>query len=552
MVIAVALAVTGCKKDDHAGGRAALPAELARPRPAGAPAALPSPALLAHVPADTPYVMASLVPVPAALWGKIKAAVGDRLGVALRAAVAGGSDDTAGAVMTAVMAELEGKGDAAGLASLGLTATPNYVIYGLGLAPMVVRVDIADENVLLATLERVARRAQLTLPAPAELAGRRYWRLEPGDDASLIISIAARQLVIAMGPTTAVDSQLALILGSQLPPASLGTSRGLQAAYGAHGFGPHFLGYLDVRRMLEEAIALVGAPSSGCRSETAALAGRLPRVVMGYELGASRMTGGAVLELAPDVRAKVAGLRRAVPGLEPVMANTPLLAIGVGLDLERGRLLARDAAEAVATLGGACDLRELTSVTDDLIRGLAQPLPPVVAGIAGGAVAIYDLVLGDALMPKQVDALGLLAADKPAALLEMLAQGLPISVPADGKLHPIAVPGVQLPGELVGGIGAKALVLAMGARARTVATTALTAPAGGTAPLLAMAYDYGRVLALQAAFGRLVGRLGGEDTTASDAEASLNEGLAALYGRASFAADVTDKGVVMWGTIELK
>jgi len=123
---------------------------------------------------------------------------------------------------------------------------------------------------------------------------------------------------------------------------------------------------------------------------------------------------------------------------------------------------------------------------------------------------------------------------------------------ADGALHPIAVPGIQLPAELVGGIGARALVLAIGARARTVATTALASPAGGTAPLVAMAYDYGKVLALQAAFGRLAGRLGGGDTTASDAEASLNEGLAGLYGRASFAADVTDKGVVMWGTIELK
>ena len=243
-----------------------MPPLRARPRPAGDPAALPSPALLAHVPADTPYVMASLVPVPTALWGKIKTAVGDRLGVAMRAAIAGDTDDTASAVMSAVMAELDGKWDAAGLASLGLTATPNYVVYGLGLAPVVIRVDIADEGALLAALERVASRAQLTLPPPAELAGRRYWRLEPGGDASLVISLAAKQLVIAMGPTTAVDSQLALILGSQLPKASLGTSRGLQAAYSTHGFGPHFVGYLDVRRMLEEAIALVGAPSSGCRS----------------------------------------------------------------------------------------------------------------------------------------------------------------------------------------------------------------------------------------------------------------------------------------------
>jgi hypothetical protein len=197
LCLSLVLATSACKKDGVSSDQP-LPSEL-KPKPADVDTSkLKAPALFASIPSDTPYVAAAFEAVPLDYYAKMKTALGPTFANAFaqfHAIEADGKPD----VLTAVMTELDGKWNAAGLESLGFSATPRFAVYGLGLAPAVLRLEVKDDKAVLATIERVATKAGQALPAMATRDGRSFWRI-PQRQVDIVVALADNQLIVAVGP----------------------------------------------------------------------------------------------------------------------------------------------------------------------------------------------------------------------------------------------------------------------------------------------------------------------------------------------------------------
>jgi hypothetical protein len=210
------LACAGCKKEGGGGAVAGLPPQM-QPHPAkGDPGKLVMPAVLAHVPADTPYLMAGLDSMPPEVFARFKQAMAPLLGM-VSAGWQGQRERSK--LFDAIMSELDGKWSEAGIESLGFSAQPRFVVYGLGLQPVVARMAVKDDKAVQATIARIAAKAGEALPAMAAKDGRNYWRHDDADKgASFVIALADNQVVFAAGKTADVDAKLGLILGIDKPP----------------------------------------------------------------------------------------------------------------------------------------------------------------------------------------------------------------------------------------------------------------------------------------------------------------------------------------------
>jgi hypothetical protein len=146
----------------------------------------------------------------------------------------------------------------------------------------------------------------------------------------------------------------------------------------------------------------------------------------------------------------------------------------------------------------------------------------------------------------------MLTGKSPRALYDLAVAQEPnfgkLGVEPDGKLHALDGKALGLPLELFAGIGEHAIVVATGDRA--LGEKALGYTAGAKSPLLAMSMDYGRFLELTSQLEQLTSG-GYADPTAS-MTADFNRGIAALYGRTVFTVDASDRGLRMWGSMELK
>ena len=545
-LVVAAVLLAGCGKDKL---DERLPGDL-RPKPATVDlAAVKAPPLFAHVPAETPYLVGSFEPVSLEYYAKLRAAIAPvarRVMAQLRESA---EDPRFDRLVAALLSELDGKWTARGLETLGISATPRFAMYGLGVLPVVARIEIKDHDVLRATLERVARKAQIELPPLETHAGITFWRIAQGD-AQIIVSLADRHLVVAVGRPADIDGKLALILGSEKPAQSMASGKPLLEVMTRHGFGPQLVGFVETRRLLAAAIARAGRqPSADCTSQLDRLAGRVPRLVIGYtEISSKRASGGAVLELAPDLVREVAGMKREVPGLAAAMADKPVLAVGGGLDLVAAQDLVRAGAGAVRSVGVACELDDLARDVEQLRLQLGKPMPGVIREITGGVVAIQTIEFRKSSpMPSRLEAYAMASVRSGKAAFAAAKEELPLleelGLKADGELRPIG-DFLPIPFELSGGIGERAMVFATGTPGRKLARRVLEArPGGDKAPFLVASYDYGKLVELRTQLGGLL---------EAEAGADLDAGMANMFGRAAASIDVGDKGLVMWGSVELK
>jgi len=542
------IALAACKKEGE------LPPEFGPRGPAVDVAKLQAPALFAHIPADAPYVFASFEAVPLPYYAKIRRALGPALLRSLdqlRSRAPDGGE--AGRWLEAVIDELDGKWSAAGLESLGLSARPRFAIYGHGALPVVARVEIKDGKALLATIERIAQRAGARLPPLENRHGREFWRLELPGEAGAIVAITGDQLVAAYGPRPAIAAVLPQILGAEQPSRNMAGGDELKRLIARHRLGPLLIGYVDARRLASGVLALAEhAPPAACTAAIDRIAAQVPRLVVSYtELTDKRFSGAAVVELAPPLAEELKALRAAVPGLRAVLEGEPLLAAGGGIDLARGREAGKAVAATLRDLGIACDAQELVRAARELRDAMTEPIPAPLAKLAGAAIAIDSIDFGDGGgkgggaergVPRAVEGIAMAAVPDVRSAFASLEDNLPVSVSADGKLHPIPLAKLGVPFDLHGGVGEQAIVVAAGARGKQQAEKVLAASAGDKAPFLAAKIDVTKLLELQR-------RL---DPSARRDLADLDGAMAALFGQMTLRIDATDAGLALWMAGELK
>jgi hypothetical protein len=113
-----------------------------------------------------------------------------------------------------------------------------------------------------------------------------------------------------------------------------------------------------------------------------------------------------------------------------------------------------------------------------------------------------------------------------------------------GSLHEIGAGKLPVPFKMYGGVGDRAMVVGAGDKGKKLADRLIDVKGtGGKAPLFAMTYDYGKLI-------ELVDKL--DRHRDDDFGDQLNMAFAKLFGRSVMTVDVTDKGVALWGSLDMR
>ncbi len=429
--------------------------------------AAPQNPLLSYVSADTPYLFANLEPTPSevvdAYLGRFKPTFDlvqtmlDDLHVEIRSD--GSSDMNHAALMVAIMNELDGKLNRAGLESLGLSLESHKALYGMGAFP-VMRLALKDADALRAAIARVEAEAGFTFTA--RQAGEiSYWRLAEGDEqGGVYIAILPDHLAIGLFPSALENEFLPEFLGQADPVGTFDANGALATLNREKGFLDYGSGYLDFHKlaaefMLPDSRTNRGLSASGhaltpgfnevCVTEINGLIDEVPRMVLGtMELSVDAIGIQYQFEMASGLASQLAHLVSDVPTAE----ESPDNMLAMSLAVQTGRLrefLLEKAMERVSQPFACEQLQTANEMANQALAQMNQPMPPFIGNINGLRLKLQDI---DFTNPAPENARGIvvLEVEKPQMLVgsaQMFIPGL-----ENLNLEPGGEP-VEVPQELM-------------------------------------------------------------------------------------------------------
>jgi hypothetical protein len=332
---------------------------------------------LAFVPADTPYVAASLDKLDDDAYEAMLNQVNTELPgqVAQMKAVAqdmeakGNVDGSH--LMKAVAAEFDGKTAEAALKNLGLDVKTGSAIYGLGLSP-VARVSLADPAAWEAFVGRLETAYGKKLET-ADAGGQSYRHVAISDTGiQLVIATVGKQAVVSLLPADAAQPLIRQALGADRPEKSLQEDGRLADLAKDKGYKDYAVGLLDLTRLLpliatgkdplfaafiKQQSAKTGEPAPAlppsCQTEASRIAARVPSISFGYtKLDLHHQNQRVDIALADDVTKAFSGLKVELPGLGQD-ASAPF-DVSLALPVEQIRTFMTTQSEAVAAKPFEC------------------------------------------------------------------------------------------------------------------------------------------------------------------------------------------------------
>jgi hypothetical protein len=455
------------------------------------------PRILRHVPADTPYVLASLQPVGREYLETYLADARADLPRAIAQLRATGEGPGV-AFVIALLEELAADPTVAGYERLGFSSTPLAAFYGIGLLPAM-RVEVRDAAAVQATFARAMKKSGFELPVEAH-GGRTFWVYRPSVEVAFAWGLVEGELVATFAPASLLPRTLDLLVGAARTGPSLAETGGLERIAAERGFSRQLVGTIDLaglaasltdegRPLVRDQLRAFGLtpPAPACAGELARLAALSPRWSFGaHELTRARSSGGLVMELAPALAAELAALRTPVPGVGAPLSGG-VVSFGAALDV--GRLvgvLRRGAATVAASPYRCAELQWL----NEAARGLSGEVPPWIRELRGLAVVLDTVEPGLAI--PTIRAYGLVAASDPVQLIDLAKRALSslsgVSIPPDGR--PVPVPGGLVP-LMPGHVAMKGqlLGLSIGSGAELHLARLMSTPALSSQPVLAFAMD---------------------------------------------------------------
>ncbi len=546
---------TGCNKKagDAAKGAAKGAAKAAKGAIKAATAKAPG--FIELIPADSPYVFASLEPVPAEVMDKFFTALAPltakadaEMGKALAKAKAGqGTDDK---VAAALIEEFKGNLNKKGLEKMGISTTPSFALYGVGVLP-VFRFELKDPKAFKDLIARVEKKAGQK--APTMKAGEQeYWGFTD-DGVHVAIAIIKNELVFTMGPEPAAKLVIPYASGQKKPAKHIGAAGTLKNIASAHGYKNYGIGYVDlvaiaktvmgdstgVSKEVFTALA-AGMPALPpmCKTEIMGMVNKAPRLVVGYtEFSKAGTTASYVLELEGGLAKSLAGLSAPVPGLGGKDALGAVASLGLGLDIPKTIAFAKAQVAAMKAKPYQCPmLADLNSAVGDAEKGLSQPYPPFINGIQGVNVVLKsgDFAGGQ---PKNLKGYAVLAAKDPKGLLaaaKAMNPGMPLNLSDDGTpmAFPLPPPAVAVVGAVHIAMKGQAIVATIGEGEQKNIKNVLGMKPEADKPIAAISYD---VKAITAAAGAQMG----------SEEKQIVEALGGMFGKSAMKLSFTEKGVVI-------
>lgn len=470
-------------------------------------------ALLSYVPADTPYVIANIEPLPkaytdgvAAKFAPVATMYEQMIDDGLAALAKGDTKEIGNRVGTALLSEIKGKISVAGIESLGFSMQSHSAMYGVGLAP-VMRIELKDPDAFKAFIGRVEKRVGEAIPT-AKIADQTFWRFgKAGEPLVGLAMMQGNQLVMSVIPADASVGLVKSLFGINPPAKSLADSGGLEALNKQYGFTPNGSGYIDVQRVFQSMLDAQNGPEKEyvkalggknetiapeCRAEMMSVAANFPRAVVGYtRLEPTAMEVRFVVETKPELAKAMSALVAPVPGLGG--ASDALFDFGASLNI--GKMIDFLTAQANAVAAAPYKCAELANLNQSFAKmktDLSNPMAYAAAPVLKGfhiAVDRYDAPPG--AMP-QVAGKVLIASDNPQTLIGMAQQYVPQL--ASMKLAANAAP-VPLPAGLAPGVPAsyiayndKALGVAVGEGEQAGLPAFLAAPPANPAPAFVLSY----------------------------------------------------------------
>ncbi len=371
--------------------------------------------LLELVPADTPFVMANLEPLPEdivdAYLARITPVMMDmqtsleELRMAMQDGTIESGDEASAALLEAVLAELDGNLNRAGMESMGLSLSTNSVVYGQGLFP-VMRAGIGDANLVRDLVARVEMRSGQSVPQ-LDFQGVSYWRFAEADmPMALYLAILDDHIVMTAAPPLHEPEFLPALLAVELPADSMADSAALGKLAREKDFSPYLAGYVDMSGVVDEMFNAdsitarwmtdmggfdLAAIDPACEREAGLISLAVPRLVMGAtEITADRVGMHYEIETNPLIGGQLAKLVGDVP---PAASGGPNM-VNASMSVEMGALVQflRDSANAMAQVPFECpQLRDMNAQIQQMAQTLNQPMPPFIGNLRGFRAELLEI-----------------------------------------------------------------------------------------------------------------------------------------------------------------
>lgn len=497
--------------------------------------------LLAFVPPDAPYVAANLEPIPENVLESYLAkaqpvldSLQDRMSRArsrMEADGEAGNSDPSEKLAHALLSELDGKLNRAGMESIGFDLRALHAVYGVGAFP-VVRLGLSDPAALRATILRILDEAGV--PAPEQdFQGVSYWKIsdEGPDDVpvGVYISILEEHLAIGILPLVAEMELLPAFLGLEMPPGSDAASR-LAELNGAHGYTPYGSGILDTHALIDALVqpgSLAGRAMASsthlshspmtpeCISEIHGIADNAPRMTMGVQDLDEHAIAMQYRIEAPD---SLAGRLMSLVSEIPMVGGLPgkVVEFAFGLKFGPVRDFLVEKATAISNDPYQCEhLAELNLKAADALARLNQPMPPFLNNFRGVRVSLTEFILGRETLPENARGYLALHVEQPQMLVGMAQMLLPdISelaiTPGDPPVrlpeNMVPAPGVVAYASMTG----NAIGIALGEGEEAGLAGFLEEKNGPKGMFLSASYDVGAYLGYQELFSDPAGTNDGE------------------------------------------
>lgn len=465
--------------------------------------------LLAYVDADAMYVYASLERLPAGLAERGMRALDDAaepLYELLDMAGESAFESPEERVLFALAAGLRDKLSVSGFRSIGIDLEQPFVLYSVGILP-VVRLRLHAPAKFARFVEDTAARARIDIPR-RRAGTTEYWAIPVGETLEVAMVMQGSHLVAILTPRRQPELTVERALGRSAD--SLARSNTLAELRERYQISMDMIGYIDVERtfgylrddadsfeVLQRQALFPAKPleiSPECVDELGTLASHVPRVVMGYRtLTAKASHAVSVIETSRALGAVLRQWVRPHPWLTERPTHQPLFAISMGID--QGAMI--QALSDLSRRSWRCEA--LQQAAERLGTATAQFQMPPAGMLFGGITGLHVSV--DDIVPLGSGAISILGyaiveheqPDSVAGLLGLL--GVPtIRDNAPPVTLPLPLPlGTQT---LSASRHGRTLVFSLGQGSHERALAANKGHAGTDAPVMTAAYDEARMYRL--------------------------------------------------------
>jgi len=457
-----------------------------------------APSFFADIPADTPYVLASIDPMSDALRDRLYNSIGDSMAKTLANTdkLVKAEDEPWKRAIAAITESLRGTDLKKWNETLGFAANARIAIYGLGLYP-VIRWELADAGKLRAVFAKAAAAAGAGV-TNASLRGVAYWKITAGDTHTWVVAVLDHELVVSVAPTAQLDAMLPMILALEHPAHTLADTTDVPDALKKYGFTRFMYGAVDVGRVAGAFTALPGSPvaSAECKSDLGRLASYTPRIVSGYRhLDADGFAFGIVVETSPGIAEALAKVRTQLPMLP--REHSPIFEASAGIDIDALVDAVRGAVHQLRNQPFHCaPLAQVSDGLDTIAQKLDEPLPPELAGLRGGDFVIDDFTIDPPGGRGGIVALGGQVGQAIKKLFDLVPGLGGITIPNDGipVELPIGMLGIKNLDEAYIAVHDGVAALAIGAHSKDRVAKALSEPPDPHSPMMGFTWDVAKTL----------------------------------------------------------